>query len=105
MNSNANDAVRGQTFESIARGLNCAGPYYPLLLGGLLDTERQFRVGEGLDGIMHQARRDRIRDDIAGRIKRACSHLAEDEFRRLVDDMTDRQLKGERRVIRDYLLE
>jgi hypothetical protein len=43
-------------------------------------------------------RRARIRDDIAQRIKNACAHLSDDEFRQLVGQMTDRQLKGERRV-------
>lgn len=70
-----------------------------------MGIQSQSRGDDGLDGTLHQARRDKIRDEIAGRIKRACSHLAEEEFRGLVDQMADRQIKGERRVIRDYLLE
>jgi hypothetical protein len=54
---------------------------------------------------MEEARRSRVRDDIARRLQRACSHLQEDEFRLLVEEMTDRQIKGERRVTREFQLE
>jgi hypothetical protein len=50
-------------------------------------------------------RREKIRADIARRTKRACSHLGEDDFRRLVDDMTDRQIKGELRANQNWLLD
>ena len=49
--------------------------------------------------------RDRIRDDIERRVRRVCSHLTEDEFGGLVEEMTDRQIRGERRAARDFLLE
>jgi hypothetical protein len=66
-------------------------------LGGSLriEREREFRLADDDAGVM---RRARIRDDIAQRIKNACAHLSDDEFRQLVGQMTDRQLKGERRV-------
>lgn len=47
-------------------------------------------------------KRDKVRADIAKRIRRACAHLSEDEFGNLVDSMTDRQLRGERRLNRDF---
>jgi hypothetical protein len=54
---------------------------------------------------LEAARRASVRADIARRVKRACTHLSEEEFSRLVDEMTDRQLKGERRINREFLLE
>lgn len=69
-----------------------------------LEAERHERT-RTLELHMEQTRRNRIRDDISHRIQRACAHLAEDEFRQLVEEMVDRQIKGERRVIRDFLLE
>ena len=44
------------------------------------------------------ARKMTIRADIARRLRRVCTHLPEAEFQSLVDDMTDRQLSGERRT-------
>jgi hypothetical protein len=41
-------------------------------------------------------RRTRAVEDIAARLKNVCSHLNESEFRRLVEDMADRQISGER---------
>ena len=72
--------------------------------GGLLETESNFER-DSMHGHMDAARRDRVREDISRRIKRACSHLGEDEFQRLVEEMTEEQVRGERRVSRDYLLE
>jgi hypothetical protein len=60
-----------------------------------IEREREFRLTDDDAGVM---RRDRIRDDIAQRIRNACAHLPDDEFRQLVGQMTDRQLKGERQV-------
>jgi hypothetical protein len=54
---------------------------------------------------LEAARRASVRADIAKRIRRACTHLSDEEFSRLVDEMTDRQLKGERRINREFLLE
>jgi hypothetical protein len=69
-----------------------------------LEAKREQRVSLTV-AEMEAARRATVRADIARRIKRACTHLADDEFTRLVDEMTDRQLRGERRVNRDFLLE
>lgn len=69
-----------------------------------MEAEREqpvnFTVSE-----MEAVRREGIRADISRRIKRACTHLTDDEFTRLVDEMTDRQLRGERRINRQFLLE
>jgi hypothetical protein len=51
------------------------------------------------------ARRASVRADITKRVRRVCTHLADEDFSRLVDEMTDRQLKGERRINREFLLE
>ncbi len=47
-------------------------------------------------------RRRQVRVDIGLRIQRACSHLTEEEFRDLVELMTDRQLRGEYRAGKVY---
>ena len=70
----------------------------------IVEIQRQLRV-DSVDGSQDQTRRDRIRDDIARRVRRACAHLTESEFGKLVEQMTDRQIKGERRAARDFLLE
>jgi hypothetical protein len=69
-----------------------------------LEAERQAHV-DSLESHLEEARRNRIREDIARRLRRACGYLADDDFRRLVEEMVERQLKGERRVTRDFLLE
>jgi hypothetical protein len=69
-----------------------------------LEAERHARV-DSLEAHLEEARRNRIREDIARRLRRACDYLGDDDFGRLVEDMVDRQLKGERRVTRDFLLE
>jgi hypothetical protein len=43
-----------------------------------------------------KTRRDQIRDDIAKRLRKVCSHLSETEFTNLVNSMADQKLKGER---------
>ena len=85
-------------------GPNCATPYFLSFLGGFLFEGQRHPRGDSADAGQEQTRRDRIRGDIAHRIRRACSHLDDDEFRGLVDEMTDRQLKGERRANRDWLV-
>lgn len=58
-----------------------------------------------MDAHLEESRRARVRTDISKRLQRACAHLAEHDFRQLVDDMTERQIKGEQRVVRDFLSE
>lgn len=69
-----------------------------------LEAERNVRAG-GMEDHLDAARRERVREDISRRLKRACSHLPDNEFHLLVEQMVDRQINGERRVIRDLLLE
>jgi hypothetical protein len=47
-------------------------------------------------------RRDRIRRDIARRIGKACAHFTEDQFRRLTEEMADRQVRSEHRANQNY---
>jgi hypothetical protein len=42
-------------------------------------------------------RREKVRADIALRIGRVCANFSEKQLAELVDLMTDRQLRGERR--------
>ena len=44
-----------------------------------------------------QLRTEKIRTDLAARLKKACSHLSEEEFKVLLDKMTRVQLEGEGR--------
>ncbi|MEP6857555.1 MAG: hypothetical protein ABI994_04145 [Gemmatimonadales bacterium] len=44
-----------------------------------------------------QLRTEKIRTDLAARLKKACSYLSEEEFRVLLDKMTKVQLEGEGR--------
>ena len=46
---------------------------------------------------LDQLRTEKVRSDIAGRLKKACSHLSEEEFKVLLDKMTRVQLGGEGR--------
>lgn len=67
-------------------------------------AEREARVAVTI-AELEAARRASVRADIVKRIRRACTHLSDAEFSQLVDEMTDRQLKGERRINREFLLE
>jgi hypothetical protein len=69
-----------------------------------LEAERYPRI-DSIEAQLEANRRTRVRDDIAKRLGKACSHLPEDEFLRLVEEMAERQLKGERRVYREFLPE
>jgi hypothetical protein len=86
-----------------ANGPECATPYYLLRPGGALGAEKEARV-DFTDANGGLARWEKVREDIARRTKRACSHLGDDEFRRLVDDMTDRQIRGELRANQNWIL-
>jgi len=70
----------------------------------MLGAERESRADVTV-AQLEAARRASVRADIAKRVKRACTHLSDEEFSRLVDEMTERQLKGERRINREFLVE
>jgi hypothetical protein len=63
-----------------------------------LEFNRRPRI-ELADSQFHTSRRLAIRDDIAKRLRNACSHLAPEEFKELVDQMAETQLRSERRVV------
>jgi hypothetical protein len=85
-------------------GPDCASPYNLFERGAGVEAKREQRVSLTVAD-MEAARRAGVRADISRRIKRSCTHLADDEFTRLVDEMTDRQLRGERRINQEFLPE
>jgi hypothetical protein len=63
----------------------------------LASEEHAFR-DPTLDEI--QALREKaVREDISRRLKPVCSNFPDDEFKKLVEVMADRQVKRERRMI------
>lgn len=62
-----------------------------------MDVEDFFR-GDLPANSLQSNRKAKVRDDIAQRLRRVCSDLPETEFQGLVDEIADRQLRGERRT-------
>jgi len=60
-------------------------------------TQENFS-SNGDDG--NSFRREIIRQDIGRRLRRVCADYPAGEFEKLVDQMADRQLKGEKRANR-----
>jgi hypothetical protein len=87
-----------------SNGPDCASTYNFFARGVMLGAERESRADVTV-AQLEAARRASVRADIAKRVKRACTHLSDEEFSRLIDEMTDRQLKGERRINREFLVE
>ena len=54
----------------------------------------------GGEEVFHSHRRETIRRDIDRRLRRVCPQYSEEELDQLVDQMTDNQLRGERRANR-----
>jgi hypothetical protein len=46
----------------------------------------------------HSQRKASIREAIAARLRRVCPDMTETEFQSLVDEMAEKQLRGERRL-------
>lgn len=46
----------------------------------------------------HTQRKATIREAIAARLRRVCPDMTETEFQSLVDEMAEKQLRGERRL-------
>ena len=90
--------------EAWSDGPDCASTYNFFVRGVMSGAEREARADITV-AELEAARRASVRADIARRVKRACTHLSDEEFSRLVDEMTDRQLKGERRINCEFLLE
>ncbi len=61
-----------------------------------VDLEDYFRSDSGSS--YNSQRKATIREAIAQRLRRVCPHMSETEFQRMVDDMADKQLRGERRL-------
>ena len=57
----------------------------------------EFSWGEAIAPYQSQ-RKATIRLAIAQRLRKVCSELPETEFQELVDEMADKQLRGERRL-------
>ena len=57
----------------------------------------EFWWGEPIAPYQSQ-RKATIREAIAQRLRRVCSDLPETEFQELVDQMADKQLRGEKRL-------
>jgi PHD/YefM family antitoxin component YafN of YafNO toxin-antitoxin module len=49
-----------------------------------------------LEDDVYYARREVIRNDITRRLRKACAHLSDEDFKRLVERMTEQKLRGER---------
>ena len=97
-NNYDNDGCFG---DKSSDGPDCAKAYNLVCWSGVLGAEREQdrrTADPGLDA----GHRAGVRDDIAKRIGRTCTHLSDDDFSRLVDEMTDRQLTGERRLNREF---
>jgi hypothetical protein len=48
---------------------------------------------------LHALREKEVREEIAGRLRRVCGNFSAEDFDRLVQKMTERQLRDERRVV------
>lgn len=48
---------------------------------------------------VHSRREKEVRDDISRRLRPVCSNFPDDEFKKLVEVMADRQVKRERRLM------
>ena len=62
-----------------------------------MKTPRRLRIAELLD-LENTDRVEKIRSDIACRLRKACGHLSDEEFAVLVEKMMRVQLGGERRA-------
>ena len=42
------------------------------------------------------SREEAVRSDLAKRLRRVCGHLSDEDFGRLIEQMAERQIRGER---------
>ena len=82
------------TSRSLVPNVRLRSPAAPL--GGKMASQpqRNLSAQDADNGI----RREKVRADISRRLQPVCSHLSEREFSMLVNLMTERQLKSERRT-------
>ena len=89
--------VRGHYGSTMVGGPDCATTYNHPVKGCSMQLSKYDRIASNEDAFLH-ARRDVIRDDIAKRLRNVCSHLSDADFKKLVNEMADQKLKGERRA-------
>jgi hypothetical protein len=77
-------------------GLDCAVTYFVLTRSALGSEEHVYNES-GLAEV-HSLREKAVREDIAERLGKVCSHFSADEFESLVAVMAARQVKCERRA-------
>jgi hypothetical protein len=62
-----------------------------------VDSEQGFFADSAVREV-HAVREKAVRDDIARRVRPACSHCSEEEFNELVRKMADQQVRSERKL-------
>jgi hypothetical protein len=78
-------------------GLHCAETYDVFATVWIQLEPEQYAPTE-VDLVEHQAlREDKVRSEIARRVRGVCGNFSEREFRELVNKMAERQLRDERR--------
>ena len=88
--------VRGRLSAISQIGPDCAGAYNKSVEGVVPMQLQKYEQSVNEDAYF-KMRRDLIREDIAKRLRKVCSHLSDAEFKKLVDSMVEQKLKGERR--------
>jgi hypothetical protein len=63
-----------------------------------LDAEEHAYQDPALTEI-HAAREKSVRDDVARRLRRVCSHCDEEDFRNLVRKIADQKVRDERKPV------
>ena len=66
------------------------------VFGNFVDLEDYFRSDSARP--YDSQRKATIREAIAQRLRRVCPTMTETEFQEMVDDIADKQLRGERRL-------
>jgi hypothetical protein len=61
-----------------------------------VDVEDFSNSGSGLS--YNSQRKATIREAIAARLRRVCPNMTETEFQGMVDEMAEKQIRGERRL-------
>jgi len=73
-------------------GRSSSGPKFIWQSGALTESKESWG-----DDHAHSQRREKIRREIEGRLRRVCPEYLEEERRQLAEEMAERQLSGERR--------
>jgi hypothetical protein len=62
-----------------------------------LDSEERVLSDSAVNDV-HAVREQAVREEIARRVRRVCSHCSDDEFKELVRKMADQQVRYERKL-------